>query len=313
VQSEYDNLSLNNDMTPEMGKSELLFARPQLLRNPPKRETLRLSDGYLTSVYVHDPPTAPKRLPVVYLHGIQSHPGWFVGSAGYLAGLGYPVFQVTRRGSGANTLNPGHAESAQQLLDDVAIAVQFAKQRIPSDRVHLLGVSWGGKLAACYATDLARQGQLASLTMIAPGIVPKIDLSPLAKTAVAFSVLLNPRRLFDIPLDDAALFTENPVMLDYLRKDSHRLHQATARFLYSSRNLDRMLRSARPGALQLPTTLIPASNDRIVNNPETERLVSVLAGKSLVVKRVVGCHTLEFEPDTRDFFKALTEAFDRAD
>ena len=300
-------------MTPEMEKSELLFARPQLLPKPPRRETLRLTDGYQTSAYVHDPVGDSNRLPIVYLHGIQSHPGWFVGSAGYLAGLGYPVFQITRRGSGANGLNRGHAESPEQLLDDVAVGVQFARERTGADRVHLLGVSWGGKLAVCYALDPVRQGQLASLTMIAPGIVSRVDLSPMAKIAVALSVLFTPRREFEIPLNDVAMFTNNPVMWGYLTKDSHRLHHATARFFYSSRNLGRMLRNAPAGCLQLPTTLIPASKDRIINNPETERVISPLAGNTLSVKRVVGCHTLEFEPDTRDFLKALTEALGRGE
>ncbi|MBS3821905.1 MAG: hypothetical protein KGY81_09110, partial [Phycisphaerae bacterium] len=53
---------------------------------PPDREPqqamLALPDGYQTPVTVHEPPAAvPRRAPVVYLHGIQSHPGWFYRSA----------------------------------------------------------------------------------------------------------------------------------------------------------------------------------------------------------------------------------------
>ena len=95
-------------------------ARPQWLE-------LELPDGYRTPVCCFAPeksgqlpfsaaengncPDFP--LPVLYLHGIQSHPGWFVGLAAALSARGHPVYLVTRRGSGRNRLARGHAASAR--------------------------------------------------------------------------------------------------------------------------------------------------------------------------------------------------------
>jgi len=40
------------------------------------------------------------RTPLIMLHGLQSHSGWFVQSQTFLSGLGFPVYAMDRRGSG---------------------------------------------------------------------------------------------------------------------------------------------------------------------------------------------------------------------
>jgi len=295
-------------MAEDRKKSSLSWAREVPESDRPHREVLRLSDGYLTSVYIHEPSGHTSGKPVVYLHGIQSHPGWFGGSAARLAQGGHAVYQVTRRGSGCNDLERGHAASAQQLIDDVWAACLMARQHADCQQVHLLGVSWGGKLASCFALDPRRSARLASVTMVAPGIVPKVDLPLAEKLRVASSLILKSGRRFDIPLNDVALFTGNEVLRLYLRQDRHRLKTATARLLYASYCLDRMLRKAPMGCLKLPTTLILATQDEIINNVATKDMVTALAGGPLVVRRLVGSHTLDFEADTREFHKTLVEA-----
>jgi alpha-beta hydrolase superfamily lysophospholipase len=271
-----------------------------------------LPDGYETSVYIHRP-SEPAGLPVLYAHGIQSHPGWFFASAAHLAERGHAVFQVTRRGSGDSPQRRGDAKSAVQLLEDIDAACAFVLRQTGADRLHLLGVSWGGKLLAAYACARSRAPNLASLVLVAPGIVPRVDISPLAKLKVAAVLLLKPTRLFDIPLNDVALFTDNESMRGYLRRDSFRLHKATARFLYASRRLDRMLARCPRGRLSVPTTLILAERDRIIDSAATKGAVDRLTAGSVVTREFDGAHTLEFEADPAPFFQALAGALDRAE
>jgi len=273
--------------------------------------SLELPDGYRTSAYVHDPPADSALPPVVYLHGIQSHPGWFIGSASALAARGHRVLQVTRRGSGDNEFDRGHARSAEQLLDDVGAACLWALKDAPAPGVHLVGVSWGGKLAACYAARPQGEVPLASVTLIAPGLVPKIKIGTGTKLAIAMSLLSRPRRLFEIPLCDVELFTDNEAMREYLRRDRCRLLRATGRFLYVSRRLDQLLRRSPAGCLKMPVTLILAERDRIIDNAATRRLAERLAGGRLEVKTLPGAHTLEFEPHPEPFYQALAEALRR--
>lgn len=280
----------------------------------PRKMPIRLSDGYETYAYVYPPVAgALPRLPVLYLHGIQSHPLWFTGSAAALAQAGHAVYQVARRGSGENARDRGHAESARQLLDDVACASRVIREQTGARRLHLLGVSWGGKLAAAHALQGPPQAKPASLTLVAPGLAPRVDVPPATKCLIAAALLLNPRGMFDIPLNDVELFTENPSMQDYLRRDELRLCRATAKFLYASRRLDRLLAAAKPASLTMPTTLLLADRDRIINAKRTVDLLGRLAGPRLKAISFPAAHTLEFEPLPQDIFNAMAEAMKRGE
>ena len=296
------------------------------------RATVELPDGYKTPAHVYTvraaqaqpqpqpQPQPPRHDPVVYLHGIQSHPGWFSGSAAFLAQSGHPVLLPTRRGSGANTIARGDAASAEMLLEDVAACCRQAMAMFDAPRVNLVGVSWGGKLAAAFCTRRWPGVEVASLTMIAPGIVSKVDVPLSEKLAIGLALLGRaapgaPRGggMFDVPLSDVELFTDNPPMRDYLARDTCRLHRATARFLYASRRLDSILRAAsglgpRRGALSLPTTLLLAARDRIVDNDATARIIGRLTAGKARVEHFDAAHTIEFEPDPAAFHAALLSA-----
>jgi alpha-beta hydrolase superfamily lysophospholipase len=151
-------------------------------------------------------------------------------------------------------------------------------------------------------------GAIASLTLVTPGIVPRVDLRPWTKLAVGASALLCPRREFDIPLGEPELFTDNPPMQEYIRRDGLSLRRATARFLLASRALDRMLRRAPRGAIHVPTTLILSSRDRIIDSAATADVVRRLTAGRCAVKELPGAHTLEFEPDPSPLHQALADA-----
>ncbi|MBS3733583.1 MAG: alpha/beta fold hydrolase [Phycisphaerae bacterium] len=282
-------------------------AREDLIGSRPLRETLPLGDGYEAGLFIHRAPD-PRGLPVVYLHGVQSHPAWFFASAAAVARSGRDVYQPTRRGSGAGPEPRGDAPSARQLLADVAAACAVARDRSQAPAVHLAGVSWGGKLAAAFVATCAQREPVASLTLVAPGIVPRVDASTATKLGVAACLLVCPRRRFAIPLNDPALFTDNEPMRAYLRADQYRLHRATARFLYVSRRLDRFLAHAADGAIRTPTTLILARRDRIIDNAATRTAMDRLTDGRAATVELDGAHTLEFEPDPTPLCDALVAA-----
>lgn len=284
----------------------LRLARPLGGDVPCRRQRLRLPDGVHTPLLRHVPP-ATTGLPVLYVHGIQSHPGWYTHSAQALARAGHEVFQVTRRGSGDSHLRRGDSASAAQLLDDVAAAVDYVLEQTAAEGLAMLGVSWGGKLLVAYL--LARPaGRVRSLTLLAPGIVPRVDVPAPTKLAIAACRLLRPKKYFNIPLSDVVLFTDNPAMQAYLRGDPHRLGRATVRLLFASAVLDRQIARARQAALTTPTTLILARRDRIIDNQATAALLDRLTGGSAQVVEFDAAHTIEFEPDMGEFLQTLCRA-----
>jgi acylglycerol lipase len=274
----------------------------------PPRETVTLDDGYTTGVFHHKPPATSDLPPVLYLHGIQSHPGWFFASASQLAAAGHDVFQVTRRGSGANRTDRGHARSAGQILSDVQAAVRFVLEQTGSRRLALVGVSWGGKLAAACCASCDTGESIASLTLIAPGIAALVDVPLATKLGVASCLLARPRARFAIPLDEPELFTDNEVMQEFLRGDQLGLHWATARFMYASRRLDNLIKRANTGCLKMPVTVILSDDDRIIDSDATAQAVTRLSGGRAETISLSGKHSLEFEETPGEFYRALLAA-----
>lgn len=242
----------------------------------------------------------------VYLHGIQSHGGWYLGSALRLVEAGVGVLLPDRRGSGWNSMGRGHSVSARRLVEDVLEQVQWARSRAGTKRVHLIGVSWGGKLAL--AAHQASPEDVCSLTLIAPGLFSRVELPVRTRLAVALARVVTPRRHFDLPLDEPELFTANSERIEFIRMDPLRLRTATASLLVASRFLDRATRRARRG----PTTvmnLFLAENDRIIDNERTKGWARDLPWPERKIIEYRGAHhTLEFEPDPCRFVDDLVAA-----
>jgi alpha-beta hydrolase superfamily lysophospholipase len=273
-----------------------------------RTQPLILPDGYRTSVVRIDPDEPdPAQPPVVVFHGIQSHPGWFIGSASALARRGMRVYLPVRRGSGDNTARPGDAASPRQLLDDVTAAIDWARCDTACEHIRAVGISWGGKLLAAWALRDDAQAMLAGLTLVAPGICPQVDVPLATKLAIAACLLLRPGRRFEIPLSDPALFTDDEQFRAYLRDDPCRLTRATARFLLASRMLDRRLAKAPQGALP-PATLLLSATDRIIDNERSRQSLHRLTGNRLRITEVDAPHTMEFTHEPSSYYQALIDA-----
>jgi alpha-beta hydrolase superfamily lysophospholipase len=269
----------------------------------PQNATYTAADGTDLPMRVWRPETPQAAL--VYLHGIQSHLAWYGASSRRLALAGIAVYQVERRGSGRDTAHErGHVERAQVWLEDVARVSERACEETGIGAVHLMGVSWGGKLAlACagHRPDIYR-----SLILASPGIIPVVDVALMTKARVAKALALGrPLERFPIPLEGPHLFTENRERVAYIEGDDLSLRFLTARFMRESRRLDRLAQRAAK-VVCVPVFLALAERDRIIDNQATEALVQ---GMPAEMKRVVtypgAHHTLEFEPDPEPYFADL--------
>jgi len=225
-----------------------------------------------------------------------------------LAENGHEVFQVTRRGSGANQCDRGHARSVGQLFKDLSAAVRYVLDKTGSKKLALASVSWGGKLAAAFCSSSGNAADISSLTLVAPGIVSRVDVSSAIKLKIAACLFTRPKAKFAIPLNDPELFTDNPEMQEFLRSDPLALRRATARFMYVSRRLDRLVRRAGKGAVDMPVTLILSREDRIINSDSVRRVVMRLTEQRAEVVSLDGRHTLEFQKDPAEFHQVLARA-----
>lgn len=272
----------------------------------------KASDGYRLH-YRHWTPAGTPRAVLVALHGIQSHSGWYEYSTRRLCQAGYEVLFLDRRGSGMNEPDRGHVVHYERWLHDVAQVLADIRGResqtarkVPTV---LMAVSWGGKVAAAVA---ARRPDLVdALALLYPGICPRLKARVDQKLRLRLGEALGVvRKTVPIPLSDPALFTAEPRWQEYIRNDPLALHDVTVGFLLANRDLDRW-NASNPQSITLPTLLMLAGRDRIIDNPATRRyLTQTRANLQTIVEFPQAQHTLEFEPNRDDFIDRLLRWFD---
>jgi alpha-beta hydrolase superfamily lysophospholipase len=237
---------------------------------------------------------AGERRPLaLYLHGIESHGAWFLPAAEGLAAHGISTVLLDRRGSGLNrAVGPGDAASADLLLDDIA----RCREALGRPEVHLVGLSWGGKLALAQALRSAEG--IRSLALLTPGLRARVDLRLRDKAAFVLGLMAGGRNRIPVPIR-AEMFTRTPEFLDYIRRDPWRISQVTARFLAASFVLDRRIRRGIRG-LRVPTLLVLAGQETIVDN---EGVRSLLARTTAGIVRELtypeARHSVQFDQKDR--------------
>ncbi|MGD8617717.1 MAG: alpha/beta fold hydrolase [Gammaproteobacteria bacterium] len=201
---------------------------------------------------------------LVYLHGVESHAGWFAQAASLLRARGYDVFCLDRRGSGINRENrgftSGHIDQYQVLLEDIHTFIAPLRERYR--RIILTGLSWGGKLATAHA--LTYPDDADALILITPGLRALVDVSLLTKIKVVLFAQLAPTSEIASPIAPE-MFTTTPRYLDYIQNDPLRLTHATARFYWQSSRLDSYI-DRNINRLDIPLLLFLAGRDRIIDN-----------------------------------------------
>lgn len=257
-------------------------------------------DGYLWRYRRYAAQGSP-RAEVVFVHGIQSHSGWYEHSCVRLSQEGYNVSFLDRRGAGMNEKERGDAPGFRRLLDDIAEYLTALPRSVPRGHtvgrlpLFLAGISWGGKLAA--ALERRHPGLIDGLILLCPGFFAKVRPTLGQRLKILLFRFFRPRKQFPVPLSDPELFTATPSWIEFLRNDPKRLLHASARLLVESVRLDGYLRFV-PKYVHVPVLLLLAEQDRIIHNGRTRAFVERFATRDKRVIEYPGAHhTLEFEPN----------------
>jgi alpha-beta hydrolase superfamily lysophospholipase len=271
-----------------------------MLDPAPSIEFFQAKDGYrmASRVWHSDSPLAQ----VVYLHGIVSHGGWYLPSCAHLARNGFCVHFLERRGSGLNAEARGDVDDWPTWIDDVAGYVG----RLPAENPRiLLGISWGGTLAAAVAR---RHPDLVDgLGLLCPGLFSRKAPSPFKRGAIRLLHALGLRQLrVPIPLQDPELFTNSKEAQAYIASDPLTLWKITISFAAANLDLVRFA-TERPEDIRSSTLLLLAGKDPITQNADVRSFVDRIGhAERRVIEYPGASHTLEFEPDPIQYFEDLT-------
>jgi alpha-beta hydrolase superfamily lysophospholipase len=168
----------------------------------------------------------------------------------------------------------------------------------------LLGISWGGKLAAAFARY--RPDLLAAFGMLCPGLFAAQQAGWLGRTMLRIAGGAGLRGLHvPIPLQDPALFTASPHWQEYVRTDPLTLREVTISFALADLELNRYAGEA-PEEIAVPALLMLAGRDRICDNRRTRDYFGRLGSADKTLREYAdAAHTLEFEPDRASYFEDL--------
>ena len=247
-------------------------------------EVVAGAGGYPLRVRVWRPPSPVAR--VVMLHGLISHSGWLAPIAERLVDAGIATICPDRRGSGAN-LPLGDAPSAAALLDDLdGILDCFGSQ---GSELHLAGFCWGSVYAINY---LALRGRsVKALALLAPSIVP-------AEAVRAVPAITGPSgEATEDPTIPPEAFTRGPAYEEMILPDPLRLRKLSPRFNGILAEFSFML-AAKLSRLTVPTMMVLAEADRVVDNAATARLFGRMGACRKELYTVRGEHGVQFDaPD----------------
>lgn len=318
---------------------------PAVVRGSGLIRTIRASDGYL--LHFRHWKAENRRGVVVALHGIQSHSGWYEYSAWRLCRAGYDVYFADRRGSGLNSIDRGHADHGLRLINDTRQLISLVRvetfrgsggladtgvvdedvRSVSTANVSLadatgsmsaagqapltlLGLSWGGKIAAALAALFPEE--IDHLALLYPGLEPQLRPTGIQrvqlKAARDFDVRRKPVR---IPLADVSLFTDSDFWQKAISNDRLALHIVTSGFINSGIDLERSLNTHKD-CIMHPVLLMQAGRDRIIDNVRTRTAVARFGSSRVeMIAYDKACHTLEFDVDRDRFIDDLTDWLNR--
>jgi len=238
---------------------------------------------------------------LMVLHGGMSHSGWQAPLARALrsANPNMSVVAPDRRGCGLNDQR-GDFGSVPLIIDDVVRHVQGLKRSF--ERVHLAGWCQGCQYASIAAAQLG--DILTSLVLLTPGFFwnerfrSAIRIAETSFLHMIFEFKLKPdpnQAYVPIPMEPND-FTFEEEWLDFIENDEFK----TTAVKMKSVNIMDEIQEMSWGAIMriaLPTLLILAENDRIVDNNKVQQFIGHMfsQGNRNRMVKFSGSHAIHFE------------------
>ena len=286
--------------------SETTSVSTAALRSAPEPEWIETSSGHRIPLRRYG--VGGRRRPVVMLHGLQSHSGWFVQSARRVAESGFPVYAFDRCGSGVSEEDCDGGPRLIGVLDEIDVVAERAVEGREETSIHLLGHCFGAIPALLYAA-LYRPERVASLALATPALYTHADVHGRDRLRVIWSVLIRRRALVPVPLM-AEQFSELDPFVEFARNDPLARKEFPARFLFEIRRARALLpRAVR--ALRAPTFVAIANDDPICDNERNLRLLRQVTAPVEFHEYPGARHILEFSARREEFLEDLARWLER--
>jgi alpha-beta hydrolase superfamily lysophospholipase len=241
--------------------------------------TFTASDGDNLAVQDwHLPYDGPPRAAVLVVHGLGEHAGRHERLAHALNGWGFSVRSYDQYGHGDSDGVRGGMPHSNRLLDDLADLVESTRVRNPGVPLVVIGHSLGGLVAASFVARTLLT--VDALVLSSPLLATR--LSPVQKMLMAIVPRIAPNLTVANGVEPGHLSHDPRVVQDYVNdpRVHDRISGRLARFIADETALVR----ARAGGWKVPTLLMYAGDDRVVD-PEGSRAFAAAAPSRQVTER----------------------------
>lgn len=276
----------------------------------PNEMAAALAKGEITSLTGPDEFVIPVRIfraegtlpPVLMIHGLQSHSGWFVQSAAMLAARGHPVYAFDRSGSGLSRAPRGDIKDFMAWAREIDAVAQEAMMRHGTRQVYLIGHCFGAITAVVYASE--HPDRIGALILTSPAIYTHATLN----WRQILKILLWPAGSMDFAIP-APLKTEWFSELDeykrFIAADPLALRYATGDFYWQILKARRYLK-ANTEKLTMPVFVALTGADPISDVEKNSAwFESLPSPRKALIRYGSARHILEFSSERDRFFTDL--------
>lgn len=257
-------------------------------------------------------PLEPARGTIVLVHGLGEHVGRYAHVAAFFNARGWRVVGYDHRGHGLSDGARGRLAAADDLLLDLARAIDAVRAEHPGGPLVLLGHSLGGLVAARFvagalAPAAAWSRPVDALLLSSPVLVTA--MKPLQKAMLAVLGPLTPNHAVGNGLKPEWI-SRDPAVVAAYKADPlvhDRISPRLARFIVDGCEL---VRSVAP-RWTVPTVLLYAGADRCVL-PAGSAAFAAAAPHSVLTARVYTAffHEIMNEPERAEVLSAFAEGLD---
>ena len=244
-----------------------------------------------------------KKTPILVMHGLESHSGWFWQTGEQLSSFGHPVYLVDRQGSGRSEAPRGDCKNYHIIVHDIEVVAQYLIEKYHSDKVIVLGHCFGAIPSTIYT--MKNPDKVKALILSTPAIFTKADLSIKEKLDVFGSKISGKTIMIDTPIKEHSLFTTDPDYLEFIEEDTLKLSEATARFFFEIAHA-RIYINTHKKSLVVPVFMATAGKDEICDNVKNVNFFEHIGSEDKTHNNYPGAvHILEYSSEKKQFFGDL--------
>ncbi len=249
---------------------------------------------------------------ILVLPGMGMHSGFYMTVANYLCPKGYVVYALDYRGHGFSEGVRGSLGTKITLMEDIGTMIIFIKTQHPEQQIFLLGESMGAIFALVYGSN--NPHYLAGLILSAPG--PGVHIRQLLKT----STLLLPLYLIAAPDQPVIDLSKNRLEIssrdaqfkEYFVNDPLGLKKVSARYIYTLYSMTKNWKTKYPENIAIPTLIIQGLQDKVLDPQCAKKLYDSIGTEDKEIRLFPDAyHTLFFDPDSPQVFKAVVDWLER--